>query len=172
MSRKQALVAVAFCLTICACAASFLVYFTNSKSEAAARRRWQNRPFNAYRLELVYRDYVDCRQIFDIVNEQIVATIENNCARPDRTVPNLFQTIEAYRMQYSDQCGPGGCGCSGPLIVVVDYDEAWGYPRSAMVRTNDAVRWWYPEFWTRAECSGAHFFGARFDARVTPLQEQ
>src|SRR5687768_2919977 len=80
----------------------------------AARARWQQRPFQQYRLVISRHEVsLACRQTLDVTGMAIETVVENSCTMPfapsPQTVDQLLADLESYALTY--HCGPNGCGC-------------------------------------------------------------
>ena len=109
----------------------------------AARARWQQRPFQQYRLVISRHEVgAACRQTLDVAGLAIEAVVENTCTLPvapsPQTVDQLLADLESYALTY--RCGPNGCGCDW-LALSATYHPAWGYPQQVHVQQQPA-RWW------------------------------
>jgi hypothetical protein len=109
----------------------------------AARARWQQRPFQQYRLVISRQEVgAACRQTLDVAGMTIQAVVENTCTLhfvpPPQTVDQLFADLERYTLTY--RCGPNGCGCDW-LTVSVTYHPQWGYPQQVRSQQLHAP-WW------------------------------
>jgi hypothetical protein len=115
-----------------------------------ARRRWEARPFNAYRVEVEQRLGTSCRYVVEVHDERITSVIYNTCSQviwwrdlPVLPVGPLFTRLSSA----AGSCGSAGCFCDGVVLLDASYDPALGYPRTAHLRAEPAVRWLHPGFW-------------------------
>lgn len=123
---------------------------------AAARARWQARPFAAYRLTLRVYDPAPpggCQQDLIIRNEQVVEVLRNECQRfrDPMTVSSLFAMIEpdeqwATTTTALDPCLVGS-ECERVRDVQVSYDPLLGYPQTVIVREDYKTNWMHPMNW-------------------------
>jgi hypothetical protein len=130
---------------------------------AAARARWQARPFTAYRLTLTLYEPGPpggCQQELVIRNKQVVEVIWNTCPRyrDPMTVSDLFASIESdfasiesdpqhiTMMSGLDPCQWGN-DCRRVREVQVVYDPLLGYPRMLRVTEQNRPNWWHPATW-------------------------
>ncbi len=67
-----------------------------------------------------------CRQIVDVLREQIVSVIENGCGISLMTVTQFLEKLRA-RVQI-DTCLGASCECIMPYTVVARFDAASGLP--------------------------------------------
>jgi hypothetical protein len=146
------LAGIALLLVICAVGAPVVLQAQLQPPTAgpflAARARWQQRPFQQYRLVIDRHEAgAVCQQTLDVAGMTIQAVVENTCtlpfAAPPQTVDQLFADLERYTLTY--RCGPNGCGCDW-LTVSVTYHPQWGYPQQVRSQQLPAPWWqrWQP----------------------------
>jgi hypothetical protein len=154
---------------------------------AAARARWQARPFTAYRLTLTR--YAPgppggCQQDLIIRDEQVAEVIRNECQRyrDPMTISDLFTSIESdpqhiTMMSGLDPCQVGN-DCRRVREVQVVYDPLLGYPHMLRVTERLEANWWHPATWQHVFAHGSPptfvMFGGSFDQHIvveslTPL---
>jgi hypothetical protein len=124
---------------------------------AAARARWQARPFTAYRLTLTLYEPAGppggCQQEFVIRDEQVAEVIRDECQRyrNSMTVSDLFTILEPHPEYATSMTIKGFCTvgreCLRVREVQVFYDPVLGYPRTLRVTERLAPNWWHPATW-------------------------
>lgn len=67
-----------------------------------------------------------CRQIVEVLHEEVVSIIENSCGASLMTVTQFLDTLRA-RVQ-ADTCLGASCECVMPHTVVARFDAASGLP--------------------------------------------
>ena len=97
-----------------------------------ARRRWEARPFQHYRLAANYEvNWAQCHYDIEVRHERIVHVFGLTCLSGAQsqtlTVGGLFENFERYLTQRV--CSPNGCYCEGIYVVKATYDPTWGYPQ-------------------------------------------
>ncbi len=101
-----------------------------------ARRRWEARPFNHYRLAFDYAitsgDQAICHHDVEVRNEQIVQVYSITCLSSHTTqaftVSAIFDRFERYLTRRV--CSDTGCYCDGAYLLRAKYDPALGYPQA------------------------------------------
>ncbi len=88
---------------------------------------WRNLGLDYYRVTFE-SDHISgrCRQIVDVLREQVVSIIENSCGISLMTVTQFLETLRA-RVQ-ADTCLGASCECIMPYTVVARFDAASGLP--------------------------------------------
>jgi len=154
---------------------------------AAARARWQARPFTTYRLTLTRYEPGPpggCQQDLIIRDEQVAEVIRDACQRyrDPMTVSDLFASIESdpqhiTMMSGLDPCQVGN-DCRRVREVQVVYDPVLGYPRTLRVTEQNRPNWWHPFTWQHILEHGSPpdypMLGGSFDQHIvveslTPL---
>jgi hypothetical protein len=103
---------------------------------AEARRRWEARPFQHYRLMLdsgfARGGYAQCLHDIEVLDEKIVRVYATTCLSSHTTqalsVTGIFEKFEPYLTQ--EFCSATGCYCEGVYVVQATYDPVWGYPQT------------------------------------------
>jgi hypothetical protein len=115
-----------------------------------ARRRWEARPFRSYRIEVEERLGTSCRYVVEVRDERITSVQYNTCSQviwwrdlPVLSVGALFTRLATA----VGSCGSAGCLCDGVVLLDAKFDPVLGYPRSASLRAEPAVRWLHPDYW-------------------------
>ncbi len=101
-----------------------------------ARRRWEARPFNHYRLafdnDFTRGGYAQCHHDVEVVNERIVRGISTTCLSSHvtqaLTVSGIFDKFGRYLAERV--CSDTGCYCDGVYLVQATYDPVLGYPHT------------------------------------------
>ncbi len=123
---------------------------------AAARARWQARPFSAYRLTLtIYEPGPPggCQQELVIRDEQVARVIRNACQRyrDPMTVSDLFTSIAADPQRITMMSGLDSCQVGSVCLrvreVQVTYDSLLGYPHMLRVTEQNRPNWRHPATW-------------------------
>lgn len=151
-SYRWALLGLAAMLLGCVLLAPAAVGSASETDLAAARARWQARPFSGYRLVVQEETGASsCRQTVEVRDEKIERVLENRCVRlPSWTVTNLFTWAE----QSSDarsRCYPSAitCVCYKTYSLRASYDPQLGYPRSITHAWSLSLNWAYLGHWKR-----------------------
>lgn len=102
------------------------------------RQKWQDRPFQHYRLEVDLTTLVKfCHYSVDVSGDQIVAVHQSWCDEmgwgyiaplEPQTVDQLFSQF--MREQYEVYCSPAGCRCGTPVRNEIVWNAEYGYPES------------------------------------------
>jgi hypothetical protein len=136
-----------------ACAALARVAGGAPESEfAAARARWDARPFSGY--QLVVQEETEassCRQASEIRAEKIDRVLENRCVRlAGWTVSNLFLWAE-QASSLPSRCYPSAvtCVCYKVYSLRTSYDPLLGYPQSVTQAWGLRLNWAYLGHWKR-----------------------
>jgi hypothetical protein len=154
---------------------------------AAARARWQARPFTAYRMTLTLYEPGPpggCQQALVIRNEQVAEVIRDECQRyrDPMTISDLFTSIapdpqHITMMSGLDPCQVGN-DCRRVREVQVVYDPLLGYPHMLRVTEQHRPNWWHPFTWQHILAHGSPpdypMLGGSFDQHIvveslTPL---
>jgi hypothetical protein len=132
----------------------------------AARARWEQRPFQQYRLVIERQEAgAACQQTLDVAGRTIQTVVKNTCTlpfvAPPQTVEQLFADLESYTLTY--RCGPNGCGCDW-LSVFVTYHPQWGYPQQVRTQQLDAPWWqrWQPLIRGQFGCTAIGAIGSNY----------
>lgn len=188
--RRWLLLAVLLLVVGCG-VGSFVLLCSSAAARdlAAARARWQARPFGAYRLTLTLYEPAPpggCRQELIIHDEQVVEVIADGCTRfkDPMTVRNLFTIIEPDP-QYTtmrtalDPCNVGA-ECVRVKKIQATYHPQLGYPQTMVVRYRLQANWQHLDNWTHLFRHGRFpsyepLLGSPFDQHIVvealqPLQ--
>jgi len=114
-----------------------------------ARRRWEARPFNHYRLAFDHGftrgGYAQCHHDVEVWNERIVHVFGATClsghVTQALTVSGIFDKFERYFAERV--CSATGCYCEGAYLVRATYDPVLGYPQTI---TTGFHRNWVDDF--------------------------
>ncbi len=118
---------------------------------AAARERWDRRPFASYHMQ-VQRSGMPlmCQQDVEITDEQIITVLNDTCQRSLPTVSDLFREI-AQRDQQADLMmmilSVDQRPCSRSVDAAVVYHPELGYPQQIDLRVESRINWLSPVFW-------------------------
>ena len=101
-----------------------------------AQQRWQNRPFQTYRMVIDVTMYTQfCKLDVVVHNDEVITVHENWCDRQGlfytdpleaRSIDEIFHDLSGS--WHGVQCGVGSCRCGHPVYLVVHYDEELGFP--------------------------------------------
>ncbi|HMP40899.1 MAG TPA: DUF6174 domain-containing protein [Roseiflexaceae bacterium] len=134
-------------LIACAALAAVLLVPTSDTAHAAelaaARQRWQARPFLHYRMVLVD---LRCRMEVDVEGTRVIRTTPQNCPQGSRSVDQLFQLI-ARDGQVGIMCAHSDCSCDDVYHIRAEYDEDLGFPSRIEVRLTPTPNWLHADFW-------------------------
>ena len=158
MRWRRWLLAAAALAVVGACAALALAPASLASAQAAARARWEARPFRAYHLVVEVRDAAgQCSVDIDIHDEQTVMVRRDTCWRLQRPyrmwrrgVTGLFGYLDDLRVIY-------GQGCKSLMIVcenyriAVGFDPDYGFPREVTVYERARIwsSWANAAFWQK-----------------------
>ena len=148
---RWALLGVAGALLACAALAP-IAGGAQASEFAAARARWDARPFTSYRLVVQEQtEASSCRQASEIRAEKIDRVLENRCVRlASWTVSNLFLWAEQASAVPS-RCYPSAvtCVCYKISSLRANYDSVLGYPHSVTQAWSLRLNWTYLPHWQR-----------------------
>lgn len=110
-----------------------------------AYRRWNERTFDAYRLQLRDRG---CRMEVDVQAEQVRKTryATRPCEQPPVAVRDLFDLVERHGT-VRRTCVSRGCACDDVLSVRADYHPTLGYPQTIEITLTPTPNWRHVDFW-------------------------
>ncbi len=110
-----------------------------------AYRRWNERTFDAYRMQLRDRG---CRMEVDVQAERVRQTryATRPCEQPPVAVRDLFDLVERHGT-VRRTCVSRGCACDDVLSVRADYHPTLGYPRTIEITLTPTPNWRHLDFW-------------------------
>jgi hypothetical protein len=122
---------------------------SREEQRLAAQRRWEARPFSAYRVTVeIERLNTTCIEDLEVRGAEI-RVIQDSCAigwLPDMIVPNLFQL--GARLERGPECfPPAGCSCARVRSGRVTYDKQLGFPREISIRRYYRPSWHQLDYW-------------------------
>ncbi len=132
--------------------------YVQSRALAAARERWEARPFDRYILTIEQDSdiltYVSMEEHYAVWDESLYI-VQRRVAL--MSVTQFFALIERYPRHTEFRCGGVSPTCPLPATyrVIVDYDEQWGYPQTIQLSRTDHPDWLNPDFWGWLWQSGA-----------------
>lgn len=110
---------------------------------AAARARWDARPFESYRL-ITQDDRCESEVI--VRRGQVNAGNPDSCTMRARPIEALFALVERDR-EVSPVCGPRGCLCELVTRVAATYHPQLGYPTEIVVAASIRPIWTSAATW-------------------------
>ncbi|NJO05241.1 MAG: hypothetical protein HC876_06795 [Chloroflexaceae bacterium] len=112
-----------------------------------ARNAWEANAVPHYRL-VIERPQIWCQQDVEVMNEQIVHVIENNCPIESLNVSMLFDRIaDLDGYEAADLFPVDTCPCRSVLDANVVYDPEYGYPTEVIIQETRTVSWREPGCW-------------------------
>ena len=94
-----------------------------------------------------------CRQIVDVLNEEVISVVENNCSSPLMSVIDFLGALR-QRVQGAD-CRASQCDCLVSYRVVAEYDPQSGRPqRVTLAPMRAEVNLESPAYWERLVTGG------------------
>lgn len=136
MSRNQTIILITSCFGLMLLCGFAL--FVPLVPVLQARQKWNDRPYDHYRLEVDITTLVKfCHYSVDVTGNQIVAVNQNWCDEMGwgYIQPLQPQTVDGLLDQFADEqyevyCSPAGCRCGTPVRNQIEWHPELGYPTS------------------------------------------
>jgi hypothetical protein len=180
---RRRLLAACVSLPVCFLLLLIVRQFDPITDLETAKARWAATGISDYRIVVEFqRPYLTCQQDFEVRGTDIGYKHKDTCNMGGAitgnrntnwpTVANLFDRIEDG--QKTQQCGPNGCICDGPIVMEVVYDPERGYPQEINYTLRQDLRSRDLQYWlamlngSLAQCPQVTYIGETI--RVTSLE--